>query len=264
MTIEEDTSSVNSPENISISTVGPEEHPFVCSIRPGSFQKMSSLHVCFKEKQRPSKCTSGRNAIKRIAELRNQTCKKQLHSVMFRKVSWILLKVNIAFDCVVGLFVVIPWMRNKLNRLNLKTRENKLLLFFFLVWLPWRLQETVQVDTQWRKHMPYFCNVTNTVRYVLEAVMLYTTCYTSRSRYHAVANPMAYRVSRDTGYTRVHAVVIGCTIGILCSITNIIAVNLSADESLGALCMLTVQPTLLRSGLCDLSLTSPTDQGQSI
>ena len=138
---------------------------------------------------------------------------------------------------IIGMFLLIPWMKNKLTSRSVRNHKRLLLL---LIWLLWRLQETIQADSQWTEYVPYLCNVTNTVHYVLEAVMLYTTCYISLNRYRAVSNPIMYRVSHTTGYTQIHAAVCGCIIGILCSVINITATQLlSADEYTGAYCRLT-------------------------
>ena len=239
---QEDADSITLTGKNNMSVESPREHSVVCSIRSGSILKMPSLRVCFKKKQKRSKCAADIDAVKLMNKLPNQNCKRKFHNVVFRKVSWILLNGNIALDCIVDMLLV-PWMRNNLLRGKQDARQRKFLLMFFLIWLLWRLQETIQAGTQWRKYVPYLCNVTNTVRYALEAVMVYTTCYTSMNRYHAVAKPITYRLSRETRYTRVHAVMIGCMIGVLCSIINIIAVHLSEDGSIGTLCMLTTLPT---------------------
>ena len=222
------------------SKVKAEEDSLVCYIHSGSFQQMPSLRVCFKRKHKYLSCTVNSNT-KRV--LSNQSCKQKFRSIVFRKLSWILLKVNFALDCNICMLLAIPWVRNKLNRNSLRTRENNVLLSILLMWLLCRLQETSQADIDWMKYVPYLCNVTNTVRYVLEAVMLYTAWCTSLRRYRAVANPIRYRVHHQTGFTQNHAAVIGLVIGLLCSVINIIAVHLmSADESTGALCRLTTVP----------------------
>ena len=111
------------------------------------------------------------------------------------------------------------------------------------MWLLWRLQETIHADVDWMKYVPYVCNVMNTLRYALEAIMLYTACYTSLRRCQAVANPILYRVHHQSGFTQIHAAAIGLMTGILCSVINIMAVHLmSADDNTRALCRLTTLP----------------------
>ena len=116
-------SSLSTPEE-TVASAAWSEHYVMCSIHTGSFQQMPSLRVCIKRKQKDSNCTSNAIAARKTAELSNQSCKQKFRSVVFRKVSWILRKVNTGLNCIIGIFLVIPWMRNKLNRRSLMTRES--------------------------------------------------------------------------------------------------------------------------------------------
>lgn len=151
-----------------------------CEIKTGSFHQIPRLEVCYQRNRSQTTCMHDIQSLNSKSLL--SKCKLGFHGVLQMKMAWVLRKVNLSIDGLMVLCLVLPWVRNKFNK-HLQEWENKSLVVVFLTWLLWRLQETVNLDMTWQIYVPYICNVTNSVRYVLEAIMLYTSSYTAINRY---------------------------------------------------------------------------------
>ena len=146
------------------------------------------------------------------------------------RAAWVLAKVNYVLLCmlpVVTLSLTVRIKRVEAPVYN-KWRYLWCVSVLHILWVIWRLQETLHWDTQWRRNVQYSCIFTNTAYYWIEAVAQYLFACTSVERFYAIHAPLLwFRMKSHQGYKKQTAAC-GFVTGTLCSLLNISAVYTSA------------------------------------
>ena len=110
-----------------------------------------------------------------------------------------------------------------------------------IIWLCWRLQETVQQDTRWRDNIPYLCIVMYYIQYLSQTTSLYLLSCLSFERLYAVVSPVHYRCSKKArGHYKRITIVIAFLVGSVGSTLNLSAVLTMKDDVVQRTCRLAV------------------------
>ena len=133
------------------------------------------------------------------------------------KLNYLLLLLNLAF--LIKLWYSLGTHREKCR---LATSYKSWFVASNMLWIIWRLQETVHLDTEWRSQCPYLCIVTNYLCYICQTGSLYMMALSSFERFQAIARPLTRTV------TRTPCIAIGFLVGLLTScinLANILTIN---------------------------------------
>ena len=165
------------------------------------------------------------------------TRNEEIHT---QKVLWGCAKVNYSIlggDIVVVCVMLIRYQLIK----GTKTSRRYILAFVLmnLVWVTWRLQETLDWDMNWRANNPYACIFTNYVRYGVEAGVLYRFACTSLHRLHAVARPLKWRSRPIPQLLDAAAISSGVLVGLIISTLNLMALLYMGDDQIVKFCRFT-------------------------
>ena len=160
--------------------------------------------------------------------------------IHIRKVLWGCAKVNYSIlggDIVVVCIMLIRYQLRK----GTKTSRHYVLAFVImnLVWVTWRLQETLDWDMNWRANNPYACIFTNYVRYGVEAGILYMFACTSLHRLHAVTRPFQWRSRSMPRLLDAAAISSGVLVGLIISALNLLALLYMGDDQIVKFCRFT-------------------------
>ena len=218
-----------------------------CQLDFGSISRMPAITKCFI-------LQNNKTISKKLYETAMTSCDEQSHTVIplssslpcshsqhattmaHFKAAWLLAKFNYGLIITSTLCVLLPTMRSAIIRLG-TSNSRSVLLFGVLnvLWMIWRLQETLQWDTKWQDEVPYICVATNTLRYLVEAVALFLFACTSLDRYRAISGSLLSIVSRKKEKLVVLSLIVGVITGGTCSILNIIALSVMTSPSRSAL-----------------------------
>ena len=152
--------------------------------------------------------------------------------IAYHKAAWLLAKCNYVLIVHTTLCVLLP---NAHNKLTGQGEHNKQSVYVFsivnVLWMIWRLQETLHWDTMWQHHVPYICVATNTIRYLVEGVTLFLFACTSLDRYQVITSSLFTFVNRKRVKLVAVASTVGIVTGLICSLLNIVALYMVASSS---------------------------------
>ena len=214
-----------------------------CQLDFGSISRMPAITMCFI-------LQNNKTVSKKMYETAMTSCDEQSHTVIplssslpcshsqhattmaHFKAAWLLAKFNYGLIITSTLCVLLPTMRSVIIRLG-TSNSRSVLLFGVLnvLWMIWRLQETLQWDTKWQDEVPYICVATNTLQYLVEAVALFLFVCTSLDRYRAISGSLLSIVSRKKEKLVVLSLIVGVITGGSCSILNITALSVMTSPS---------------------------------
>ena len=211
-----------------------------CQLNYGSISRMPSLSTCVLHQD-------GDNNTKIQALTLLPRCDTQKHIVLsthvcsysalatriaYHKAAWLLAKCNYVLTMLTIPCVLQPNAHNKLTGQGV---HNKQSVYVFSVvnvlWMIWRLQETLHWDTMWQHHVPYICVATNTIRYLVEGVALFLFACTSLERYQVITSSLFTFVNRKRVKLVAVASIVGIATGLICSLLNIVALYMVASSS---------------------------------
>ena len=197
---------------------------------------MPFIQTCYKKHPKSKHCRSSKKP-SLSSDVIAKICVKTSHLLVYYKASWILVKVHYVQLFTNLLVIVVPPFKERILGNRSGTRY---FCVIFIMWMIWRLQETLEVEGRWRKYVPYSCNITHSARYVIEAIILYVSSDLSMMRYKALAKPLYYHMIRHKRHhNKLRGGVVGVLIGTVCSVSNIIALHIMIDPSVGESCLLT-------------------------
>ena len=187
-----------------------------------------------------SKCgLSDRKAKHQVRlEISGDDCKKHGDLLKDIKVKWVSAKLNYGLVGLNAITVLIMWS------LRISDRKKRGIVLHVLVasnvlWLAWRAQETVQIETRWRDEIPYLCIVTGSLGYTTQTVSFYIMVGFSMMRMCAIVSPLKWQQSRQHEKTfTVTALCCGLLAGIICSAFNTAVVLTMDDPTVRQLCKL--------------------------
>ena len=208
-----------------------------CQLDFGSLSRMPSITMCFIQQNNKTRSS-------KLYETTNTSCDAQSHKViplysnlpcshsqhattmLHFKAAWVLAKVNYGLIISTILCVLLPTMLSTLIRI--RTRNSRPVLLFGVLnvlWMMWRLQETLQWDTKWQDDVPYICVATNTLQYLVEALALFLFACTSLGRYQAISSPLLNSVTKNKVKMVVLSLIVGVITGSICSVLNMVALS---------------------------------------
>ena len=217
----------------------------LCIYDYGSVLRKPKLHFCKEEKYAPlmkslQHCEQILGPIFHVEQVTNpEQCYNNREAGLLKaqSVSWVLAKIN--YGLVLSTCLLITGLMVLWRHYSRKRYRKKFFLPFLVtvnvMWLLWRLQETLQWESRWRDDYAYLCMVTNSVCYLSETQSLYLFAYSSLERYHAVAAPLMWLTFNKTR-ARQLAILMGGIIGIIGSLLNIIFVFLVNDSTIMKIC----------------------------
>ena len=136
------------------------------------------------------------------------------------------------FLAIIVVIIIWEWRSGK----NTKRHFTCAFVCMNIIWMIWRLQETLNWDTNWRSNHPYLCIFTNYVAYSAEAGILYMFACTSLHRYQAVARPLRWRSRSMPRFLDASAIITGILVGIIISTLNLIALLDMGDRHIKQFC----------------------------
>ena len=160
------------------------------------------------------------------------------------KIPWICAKLNYALIGINMITSMIVCLVMKCSN----RRKPKYMHWFVLsnmMWVAWRMQETVNVDTRWRDEIPCLCMFTGFLGYTSQSVSLYLMAGTSIDRMQMITSPIKSQRRHKTGTVADNTVVtlaFGFLVGVVCSVLNIAAVVLMKDPLVARTCQLSTIP----------------------
>ena len=225
-----------------------------CQLDYGSIRRMPSISSCIMESndttnntlQRYIAPTKGRcDAQFRVVLVINSTllCSESQRTtiIAFFKSAWMLAKINYGLILSTTLCVLIPTLYKRVvQHHRYKSHSGFLFVILNLLWMTWRLQETLHWDTKWQYNIPYICVATNTIRYLVEGMLLFLFAWTSFDRYQAIVGSLVTNISGRKNKLMLVISIIGLLVGGICSSLHIVA-----------LFTITGSPTLLKT--CHIS-----------
>ena len=235
----------------------------LCIYDLGSFWHIPVLHFCIKHVQFYNKYIQQMEeemklfsacgyedgpTIKIIQVSVPERCHRSRYAEALRAhyVTWVLAKMNYCLLTAIFLLIICLYVRWTCQHGAHQRYRKKfflpLLVTVNIVWLIWRLQETLQWEINWRENYPYLCMFTNSVCYVSEAQCLYLFAYSSLERCHAVAAPLKWRATNTTVARRL-AIVVGFVVGMISSTLNIILISTMDDKDIMKTCTITELPS---------------------
>ena len=159
---------------------------------------------------------------------------------------WMLAKINyLIIGCNVLAIVVVcikwKWSRRK------KTKRYFIGAFAVvnIIWMSWRLQETLNYDIKWRSKYLYLCIFTSYVQYCAEAVILYMFACTSLHRLQAIAHSRQWYSPSVPRFLNASAIAAGIMVGIIISTLNLIALFDMLDTHIKQFCSFSSDATSL-------------------
>ena len=152
------------------------------------------------------------------------------------RITWICAKLNYGLMGINMITLMVVW-------LIMKRRKPKYMHWFVLsnmLWVVWRMQETVHVDTRWRDEISYLCIFTGYLGYTSQSVSLYLMAGTSIERMQMIMCPFKSQRSHKTRSVdnTVATLAFGFLVGIVCSVLNAAAVVLMKDPLVARMCQL--------------------------
>ena len=147
------------------------------------------------------------------------------------KVTWVCAKFNYGLLGINMITSVCVWLRLKFVCKS-KSKFMHWFLLSNLLWIAWRSQETVHVDTRWRDDQSYVCMFTGSLGYTSESLSLYLMVGASLERMHALVSPYQWKSTRS----KMLSLVCGFLVGLLCSVLNIAAVLAMDDPTVAQTC----------------------------
>ena len=220
--------SVNSNSSVIISAF--------CKIDLGSLFQMPSLMKCIIE--------NSKVACSPYEPWNNNSCideKFQLQFVKSKVMSWIFAKVNyclIILMMSVGVYVIYKVTIGGQRIYNRHHIPHHLCFSMLsIIWLLWRLQETLESEVKWNKYLPYLCIFTDTLRYLVESTCIYLFAWTSIERYRAVTMPLMHLMRRNK-VTQVAAACLGLLLGAFFACFNIIVIFQMNDFDIRKTCII--------------------------
>ena len=213
----------------------------ICVFDYGSFTTFPKLHICDKvvargedKKALIDSCHEGATNVKTVEVLENGMCEnhRKAETLQGRKIAWVFAKTNYL---IIGCnYVLIIWLLVTTLAPN-KSYHSLTFGVVDAIWLLWRLQETLNFETDWTRNVPYVCVGLNTVYYLTSVMCLYLFAYTSMDRYHALAAPLKwYTVGKGRLFR--NCVIAAVMVGIAGSLLNILALFLLDDQSVLKYC----------------------------
>ena len=110
-----------------------------------------------------------------------------------------------------------------------------------VIWILWRIQETLHENQQWRDNAPYVCIAMYYVQYLSQTMTLHLLSYVSLERLFAIISPFCYQHGKKArGHYKSIAVVIALLVGSVCSTLNLVAVLTMRDDRVKQTCHLAV------------------------
>ena len=159
--------------------------------------------------------------------------------VVERKILWISAKMNYFLTATDILLIIVLLLRH----IYKGKRKQKLFMLAFismnLVWMVWRVQETLNWDNRWRSDSPYMCIFTNYIRYTVEGGALYTFAITSIHRLQAVSRPLQWHTQPVPRLVNAAAVIVGLLVGVLVSTLNLVALLSTGESQVTKTCTIT-------------------------
>ena len=217
----------------------------LCIYDYGTLLRKPKLHFCKEEKYTPlmkslQYCEQSFGPVFHVEQVTNpEQCYSNREAGLLKaqSVSWVLAKIN--YGLVLSTCLLITGLTVLWRHYSRKRYRKKFFLPFLvtvnIMWLMWRLQETLQWESRWRDDHAYLCMVTNFICYLSEAQSLYLLAYSSLERYHAVAAPLMWLTFNKTR-ARQLAILMGGITGIIGSLLNIIFVFLANDSTIMKTC----------------------------
>ena len=221
-----------------------------CQIFFGSIATMPYIQTCLFEK------TSMNISIHPISNstrnLEHAYCHDDLHlvsrapcistshttrMVIHYKVTWSMAKFNYGLVLSTTAFILLPSTYQRFRQHQGNIQPTVLFGPFNVIWMMWRLQDTLHWETNWQRHVPYVCIAMNTVRYLVEGMSLFLFAWTSVERYQALAGSLTKLISNKNMKMFIVAVAVGATTGALCSVLHIIALFMMADPAVLKTCV---------------------------
>ena len=180
-----------------------------CQLDYGSISRMPSISSCIIESnsttnntvQRYTSPTGGRcDAQAHVVFVINSThlCSESQHTtiIVYFKSAWMLAKINYGFILLTTLCILLPTVYKRIvQRRRYKSHLGFLFGILNLLWMTWRLKQTLHWDTKWQYNIPYICVATNTIRYLVEGMVLFLFAWTSLERYQAIAGSLLTNLS---------------------------------------------------------------------
>ena len=165
-----------------------------------------------------------------------QTCEYEEELLRQILVMWICTKLNLALLALNLAYVLIIWcfLFNKSGRAYGMTRYRHWFAMTDIVWIIWRCQESVHLDTQWRDHLPYLCIITNYVCYICQTGSLYMMSISSYERFQAIARPLLQTNKRAV--TTLLMISSGFLVGFFTSSINLANILTMTDPSAPKTC----------------------------
>ena len=154
------------------------------------------------------------------------------------KTLWGLARMNyatIGSNALLLIYVTFKWK-------CLQVQQRRYFLAYLtinMIWLFWRLQETLHWETRWRSGTAYLCVGTNYLRYMTEAGLLYMFASTTLHRLLAVTKPLEWHTRSKPLLIDVAAIIIGQLIGFIVSTLNFIALLLMNNPDVLKFCKIT-------------------------
>ena len=218
-----------------------ENVTLTCRFDYGDIDTLPSISLCLVERE-----TYYCHIKQKLESMKTNPCMnrpewKLIHSY---KASWILAKINYLLISLTLFMIFIRSLRSKLIGVRMRQHYH-VILFGFLngCWLIWRLQETINMESKWQRHVPYICIGTNTICYVVECISLYLFTVTSMQRCHALLTPLP--VSQTSTYTKHKkyklAIASGLPVAVLCSVLHVVALYRMQDPDIIKSCTILPQ-----------------------
>ena len=246
---------LNSPFNMSDTAIASgldDEASVLCMFDHSGILQPPRIHYCIhyiqrgeavSMKQALEHCSWTDSPFTRLQQVaETELCQKSSEGQLLkaRYIVWVLAKLNYLLIAVVSLLLisfVLRWNCKWRNRQSHHPQKffHPVLATTSIVWLTWRLQETMHSENNWRESYPYLCLFTNSVCYVSEALCLYMFAASSLERYQAVARPLKWRAVNIRSLHNSVIIVAG-VIGSGGSLLNIILLTAQGDVKIMQTC----------------------------
>ena len=110
-----------------------------------------------------------------------------------------------------------------------------------VLWVVWRIQESLQEDNRWRDNVPYLCIVMYFIQYLTQTTSLYLLTCLSVERLYAVISPINYRHGNNiSGQYKCVAMVTALVVASVCSTLNLATVLTMRNDKVKQTCRLSV------------------------
>ena len=200
----------------------------LCQLDRGSLSRIPSIFTCGMKPNSSSGVILQQHEGVAACDVHMTTGRPNRHScnqrfvsktLVYVKVAWVFAKFNYGLIIPTILCTLIQQCKRKSQCVHLFGVVS-------VLWMIWRLQETLHWDTKWQYQVPYICVATNSVRYLVEGVALFLFACTSVERYQSIAGSSIKTPTRKNKKQAAVAISIGTITGMICSILNIIALSI--------------------------------------